>query len=233
MIDLKSRIEESLFGGFDSEATGKSIAQMENIKKVCYKDNSNIFDGVTGWVRGGDSGIEIYAPMFPSGKLLQAVSKNKKWITRGAQEFVINSNATKLNLNISKFQGNLNIKCRNLQTLEGIFTPDCEFMGRLSIWYCPNLKSIKGLPKVIMKDLEIPGGQNGFLGLNNVSLEPTPEQIEYLPKEMNELSWNWTGDNPNLDYSPNLIKRMSIRSQILKHTKGLVAIDIQGHYKRV
>jgi hypothetical protein len=111
--------------------------------------------------------------------------------------------------------------------LEGIFTPDCEFMGRLSIWDCPNLKSLKGLPKAIMKDTEIPGSQNGFLGLNNVPIEPTPEQIEYLPKEMNELSWNWDGD------CPNLIKRMSIRSQILKHTKGLVAIDIQGHYKRV
>lgn len=227
MIGLKSKIDETLFDGRDEDTLTDDVNKLAVIKRACYKNNSNIFDGVTGWVRPSASGIEIYAPMFPNGKMIQDVSKNKKWITRGPQEFIIKSNATKLNLNISKFRGDLYIKCKNLQTLEGIFTPDCEFMGRLGIWYCPNLKSIKGLPKVIMKDPEISGSQNGFLELSNVFVEPTPEQIEYLPKEMNELSWNWSGD------SPNMIKRMSIRSQILKHTKGLVAIDLQGHYKRV
>lgn len=93
---------------------------------------------------------------------------------------------------------------------------------------CPNLKSLKDLPKAIMKDPELrPGYQNGFLGLIDVPIEPTQEQIEYLPKEMSELAWCWNGDIPNKT------KRTLIRSQIIKHTTGLEAIEIQGHYKKV
>jgi len=212
MIPLCKYIGESVFDGKSEEDIVQNVNKLGKITRYCYSKNKNIFDGVTGSVRLGSNGIEIYAPWFGAS---------------GAQEFMIESTAKKLDLGISKFRGNLRIQCKNLQTLEGIFTPDCEFMGRLYMC-CPNLKSLKGLPKAIMKDPELrPGYQNGFLGLNDALIEPTPEQIEYLPKEMNELSWDWDGDIPNKT------KRTLIRGQIIKHTNGLEAINIQGHYKRV
>lgn len=230
MIPLRKYIGESVFDGKSEEDIVQNVNKLGKIARYCYAKNKNIFDGLTGNVQLGSNGIEIYAPMFPRNKTINTVSKNRKFVVSGAQEFVIESTAKKLDLGISKFQGNMVIRCKHLETLEGIFTSDCEFAGRLSIWYYSNLKSLKGLPKAIVKDPEIPGSQNGFLGLmgiKNTFIEPTQEQIEYLPKEMNELSWNWDGDIPNL------IKRMSIRSQIIKHTNGLEAISLQGHYKRV
>lgn len=216
MIPLRKYIGESVFDGKSEEDIAQNVNKLGNITRCCYTKNKNIFDGLTGSVQPGSNGIEIYAPWFGAS---------------GVQEFMIESTAKKLDLGISKFRGSLRIKCKNLQTLEGIFTPDCEFMGRLWIWSCPNLKSLKGLPKAIMKDPEVrPGYQNGFLGLNTVLIKPTQEQIAYLPKKMSELSWGWgrVGDDPNL------IKRMSIRSQIAKHTNGLETISLQGHfYKRI
>lgn len=226
MIPLRKYIGESVFDGKSEEDIVQNVNKLGKITRYCYAKNKNIFDGLTGNVQLGSNGIEIYAPMFPRNKTINTVSKNRKFVVSGAQEFVIESTAKKLDLGISKFRGSLRIiKCKNLQTLEGIFTPDCEFMGRLWIWSCPNLKSLKGLPKAIMKDPEVrPGYQNGCLGLNTVLIKPTQEQIAYLPKKMSELYWGWgrVGDDPNL------IKRMSIRSQIIKHTNGLETISLQG-----
>lgn len=217
MINLKSKIDESLFDGKSDEDIARNVNKLGKIARYCYSKNKNIFDGLTGNVRSGSKGIEIYAPMFPGNKM---INHDFKFLYE--QEFVIESTAKKLDLGISKFRGNMTIHCRNLETLEGIFTPDCEFKGRLILRHMWKLKSIKGLPKSIEIDPEIQSSyHNGYLYIYECSVEPTADQIEYLPIKASVLWWEFPG-------STNVSKIAKIREMIIAHTKGLSKIRIQG-----
>lgn len=232
MLDLRTHIEEALFDkkGIDPEKAAEKFYYYENIKKSAYKINKPIFDEETGYVHGTAAGLDIYAPMWPKGKSVKTLSKG--YVVNGAQEFNIKSNASKLDFKISKFKGNMYISCQNLTSLEGIFTPDCEFEGRLSIWHCYNLKSLKGLPRVISPDPEIPGNpskpgsQNGLLSIYDCPLLGEKD-IQYLPDECNELHWGSCQDISTK------LARWEFRRKIEKRVKGLNSVDIEGYFHRI
>lgn len=203
MIDLAVRIEEEL-GMLGKKQPGDLARNMENevhydeLKKVCYKLNADVFDENvyskqygTGYVRVGERGIEIFCPR--SSKTV--VSHSGAWAVSGPRTFIIrDSGRTKFNFQISKFRGDFEIiRNSNLKTLEGIFTEDCDFEGTLTIWHNKNLQSLKGLPKVLKANPDDPAkNQNPAISIQDCPLIG-PDEVKNLP----QCPWvSWANNMP-------------------------------------
>lgn len=136
MNPLDGYIQEALLG---KKNHGRALAgekKLEDLKEYSYNIRGTNYQKQSPWEIGkvelGPKGIEV--------ELSQ---------TRGYMRIDWIPNAKSPVFDISKFVGELHILNNGIETLEGMFTPNCEYTGNLFVYDNGFLKSLAGVPKNI------------------------------------------------------------------------------------
>ena len=213
MIDLKSKIDESLFGGKDDEVIVKNAekqAKLDRLRKLCVgsRESKALFDAGEKAIRVTDSGIEI----------------DTTWRGDDLDGLYITTQDTKFkDVGISKFFGQLTIiGCNKIKDLTGLFTPDAEFSGSLCISQCGNITSLKGLPKNIDANTKYEIWYNRNL-----------DDMEGLPKNVWSVVWKNNKNcisigSSNIKYRANLDYDMKQCERLRKHLKDWQYIQVNS-----
>lgn len=143
MNPLDSYIEEGILRRQTTVKQAGNEALLDELKKYSY-DNikvglSNWFKKNSVWEKGEviatDKGLELYCNETAKALDLRDLP------------------ASHPDFKICKFDsgsfGEFHIDNCDITSLEGIFTPDCEFRGHLYIYDNERLSSLKGLPRII------------------------------------------------------------------------------------
>lgn len=149
MLTIKSYIDESLFTKKDDKtiATKAEAAlekeAIEKLRKYCYMDDEGEYgetwDVFTdGDVKLGPKGYEITTNSGFRGQYM--VDPSYMMLCNNIDE-------NSLDHKISYFKGTLILNSSEAKNLTWLFTPDCEFRGRLVIEWNDYLTSLKGCPK--------------------------------------------------------------------------------------
>lgn len=93
---------------------------------------------------------------------------------------------------IKRLSGTLAISGCAIESLEGLFLPDCEIEGSLTIEDCPNLVSLKGCP-LSCKTLTITGCKK----LKNIDVTPVVSGNIYLSDNGKRFKEEKLRENPN------------------------------------
>lgn len=188
MNKLKTYVDESLFGGKSedeiTQGAQSSLEQeiLENFKKYSFNNIARFNQRCSPWkVPGGvilgPKGIEIDCTKVKNPNTPACLTITTSNCKRQAKKFP--------GFNISKVKGTVYLYGSNIESLEGVFAPDCEFDGDLiiPINLSPKLKTLKG----IFKD----GSHlhillEGYRGFPIQSLQG----IDELPKNTTEVQLN-------------------------------------------
>ena len=183
MIDIQTYIEESLFAKNDDKtiATRAEAAlekeAIEKLRKYCYVDDNEEYGKAwdvfkDGNVKLGPKGYEITTNNGARG----AYTVDPSYIM-----LCDNINEKSLDYKIAKFEGTLILNSSEAKNLTWLFTPDCEFKGRLVIEWNDYLTSLKGCPKRVQC----------FECRNNEKLK----SLIGAPQYCYEFTWEYNGDD--------------------------------------
>ena len=148
MKSLQTQINESLFapGGIDKDTILDDVA-LDILKTYSYNKKEESNDSI--W----NSKTKI-APIIstPNGIVIRLTRKwcDTLYLTHIHSKKCPQFNICKVLGKSNTEGGNLyvEIKSSDIESLDGIFTPNCEFKDCIfSIVNCPNLRSLDGLPK--------------------------------------------------------------------------------------
>lgn len=136
MNPLDGYIQEGLLS---KKNHGRALAdekKLEDLKEYSYNSRGTNYQKQSPWEIGkvelGPKGIEV--------ELSQ---------TRGYMRIDWIPSAERPVFDISKFVGELHILNNGIETLEGMFTSDCEYTGNLYVYDNGFLESLAGVPKNI------------------------------------------------------------------------------------
>ena len=175
MLTIKSYIDESLFTGHDSDSLAKKVGDaiekeaIEKFEKCCYskKNSSNDYQ-----IHLGPKGYEITTNSGARGVYM--VDPSYIMLCNNIDE-------KSLDHKIAKFEGTLILNSSEAKDLTWLFTPDCEFHGRLVIEWNDYLTSLKGCPKRVQC----------FECKNNDKLNT----LQGAPQWCDEFTWECNGND--------------------------------------
>jgi hypothetical protein len=181
MIDIQTYIEESLFSGQSVKSTAKKVEAdiekeaIEKLRKYCYVGDNEEYGEAwdvfkDGDVKLGPKGYEITTNSGARGAYM---------VDPSYLMLCYNIDEKSLDYKIAKFEGTLILGSSETKNLTWLFTPDCEFEGRLVIEWNEFLTSLKGCPKKV----------DCFECVYNDKLN----SLQGAPQWCNEFTWSDNG----------------------------------------
>lgn len=165
---------------------------MLNLKEfVCRYVNESILDDIDDQIQSTDKIMNMERAQKWGEK-----SRRKPWVAVQRQgyalggDFVIDDIESEIyyGLPIKRVDGNLAIKDCSIESLEGLFLPDCTISGTLAIEDCPNLKSLNGLPAAVgtlvvnynksLKTIDIDDREKPVIVYNNMYLSKNGKRFK-------------------------------------------------------